>query len=155
MKSDTFRIYLDSENPTTHTESSGEYSFNVRLPSKGNTYIDYCLYVDDFNVCLKGLTTTSVLVKLNIGQYNSFNSQTGGNNQVIATIFNPNQASGRTVDLSLNYQNSTVPYLINTLPQSLNVSLVDIDNTGIDFSSANNYWNLNLRVEAIISKCNC
>ena len=153
MKSDTFRIYLDSENPTTHSESVGEYHYNVRLPSKGNTYIEYKLYVDDFNVCLKGLTTTSVLVKLNVGQYNSFNSRTEGNNNVIATVFNPNQASGRTVDLSLNYQNPNTPYIIQTLPQSLSVSLVDIDNAGIDFSNANNYWALNLRIEAVLEGC--
>lgn len=153
MKSDIFRIYLDSENPTTDTESIGEYSFNVSLPSKGNKYIEYRLYVDDFNVCLKGLTTTSVLVKLNIGQYNSYNSQTKGNNNVIATLFNPNYTVDRTIDLSLHYQNPTTPYLINTLPQAMNIKLVDIDNSAIDFSSSNNFWTMNLRVEAIIEGC--
>ena len=153
MKSDIFRIYLDSENATTNTASVGEYNYTLNIPTQGVNYKEYKLYVDDFNVCLKGLATTSVLVKLNTFQYSSFNSRTESNNNVFATVFNPNTATGRTSDLALNYQNPNTPYIINSLPTSLKVNLVDIDNAGIDFSNANNFWTLNLRVEAIIEGC--
>ena len=145
---DTFRIVLDSETANIDTTASGDYTYNVKLQARRTDYKKYVLYVDNFNICLKGLTTESVLVKLNIGQYNSFNSQTEGNNQVVATIFNPNIASGRTVDLALNIQAPNTPYIITTLPNELNVKLVDIDNVAINMSSANNFWYMNLRVEA-------
>ena len=82
MKSDIFRIYLDSENATTNTASVGEYNYTLNIPTQGVNYKEYKLYVDDFNVCLKGLATTSVLVKLNTFQYSSFNSRTESNNDV-------------------------------------------------------------------------
>lgn len=154
MKKDTFRIYLCSEDNTTEDEANGTYTFDVRLPAKQNTYTGYTLYVDDFNVCLKGLSITSVLVKLNMGEYNSYNSQTGGNNNTIATIYPPNQASDRTADLSLLYQASTTPYNISTLPNTMTIRITNIDNTGINFSSANNFWTLNLRVDAHLP-CPC
>lgn len=145
---DTFRLFLTSEDATTESETVGEYTFDIRLPSKKDNYTSVDLYVDDFNVCLKGLTTTSVLVKTNMGEYMSYNSQTGGNNNTIACIFNPNVASGRTVDLALLYQAPRTPYSINALPNSITIRLTDIDNSGIDFSSANNFWTLNLRLDA-------
>tara|TARA_R100001015_G_C4629310_1_gene190058 strand:+ start:903 stop:1364 length:462 start_codon:yes stop_codon:yes gene_type:complete len=148
MKSDTFRIYLCSEDNTTEDEANGTYTFNIRLPAKKNTYTGYTLYVDDFNVCLKGLSITSVLVKMNMGEYNSYNSQTGANNNTIATMFPSSQTSGRTDDLSILYQASTTPYNITSLPEVMNIRLTNIDNTGIDFSSANNFWTLNMRIVA-------
>lgn len=145
---DTFRIVLDSETANLDTTASGDYTYNVKLQARRTDYKKYVLYVDNFNICLKGLTTESILVKLNIGQYNSFNSQTEGNNQVVATLFNPNTASARTDDLTLNIQAPNTPYIITTLPNELNVKLVDIDNVAINMSSANNFWYMNLRVEA-------
>lgn len=152
QKTDTFRIYLCSEDNTTETESSGQYTFDVRLPAKKNIYEAYTLYVDDFNICLKGLSITSVLVKLNTTEYNSYNSQTGANNTTIATMFPSSQTSGRTDDLSILYQAPNAPYNINSLPQTLGVTITNIDNTGIDLSSANNFWTLNLRVDAHYSQ---
>lgn len=145
---DVFRVVLDSESADLGTESIGNYIFNVKLGTRRTDYKKYILYVDNFSISLKGLTTTSVNVKLNIGQYNSYSSLTEGNNQVIATVFNPNVASGRTVDLALNYQAPNTPYRISTLPDDFNVNLTDIDNTAINMSSTDNFWLLSLRIEA-------
>jgi hypothetical protein len=145
---DVFRVVLDSESADLGTESLGNYIFNVKLGTRRTDYKKYILYVDNFSISLKGLTTHSVLVKLNIGQYNSYSSLTEGNNQVIATVFNPNVASGRTVDLALNYQAPNTPYRISTLPDDFNVNLTDIDNTAINMSSTDNFWLLSLRIEA-------
>ena len=148
MKENIFRVYLTSEDPSTETETIGEYTFDVRLPARKNNYIGYKLFVDDFNICLKGLTTTSIQVKMNMNEYNSFNSRTQANNNTIATIFPSSQTSGRTDDLSLLFQAPTAPYNISSLPDTIQIRITDIDNTGIDLSSANNFWALNLRIVA-------
>jgi len=145
---DVFRIVLDSENADISTEAQGDFNYDVKLATRRTNYTKYILYVDNFSISLKGLTTDSVLLKLNVGQYNSYNSSTGGNNQVVATIFNPNIASARTVDLALNHQAPNTPYRISTLPNNLNVKLTNIDNTVINFSNADNFWLLSLRIEA-------
>jgi len=145
---DIFRIYLDSENAEITNDTTGNYTFNIRLPARKVNYTNYVLYVDDFNICLKGLTTTDLQVKLGISQYNSYNSATKANNTVVATLFNPNTASARTLDLTLNYSGTNNPNQISSIPDNLSVDIVDIDNVGIDLSNANNFWTLNLRVEA-------
>jgi len=145
---DIFRIYLDSENAEITNDTTGNYTFNIRLPNRKVNYTNYVLYVDDFNICLKGLTTTDLQVKLGISQYNSYNSATKANNTVVATLFNPNTASARTDDLTLTYSGTNNPNQISSIPDNLNVEIVDIDNVGINLSNANNYWILNLRVEA-------
>lgn len=145
---DIFRIYLDSENADLSTDTLGSYTFNIRLPSKKVNYTKHILYLDDFNICLKGLTTTNLQVKLNVSQYNSYNSLTKANNNVIATLFNPNTASARTDDLTLTYTGTNNPNQISSIPDNLTVKIEDIDNTGVDLSSANNFWTLNLRIEA-------
>jgi len=145
---DIFRIYLDSENAEITNDTTGNYTFNIRLPAKKINYTNYVLYVDDFNICLKGLTTTELQLKLGVSQYNSYNSATKANNTVVATLFNPNTASARTDDLTLTYIGTTNPNQISSIPDNLNVDIVDIDNVGINLSNANNYWTLNLRVEA-------
>ena len=147
-KMDVYNIYLESENPTASTETTGNYRFNVRLPAKKIQYHTYKLYVDNWNLALKGLTTDSAVLKLYLPQNNSYSSLSGGNNTVVASVFNPNIASGRTVDLALHYQNSTAYYGINSLPQSIDLQITDVDNVGIDFSNAVNFWDLSLRVEA-------
>ncbi len=145
---DVFRIVIDSESADLLSESQGDYIFNLKLGTRRTDYKKYMLYVDNFSISLKGLTTHSVLVKLNIGQYNSYNSRTEGNNQVIATVFNPNVASGRTVDLALNHQAPNTPYRISTLSNELNIKLTDIDDIAIDMSGTDNFWLLSLRIEA-------
>jgi len=145
---DIFRIYLDSENAEITNDTTGNYTFNIRLPARKVNYTNYVLYVDDFNICLKGLTTTDLQVKLGISQYNSYNSATKANNTVVATLFNPNTAVGRTDDLTLTYSGTNNPNQISSIPDNLNVEIVDIDNVGLNLSNANNYWTLNLRVEA-------
>ena len=145
---DIFRIYLDSENAEITNDTTGNYTFNIRLPARKVNYTNYVLYVDDFNICLKGLTTTDLQVKLGISQYNSYNSATKANNTVVATLFNPNTAVGRTDDLTLTYSGTNNPNQISSIPDNLNVEIVDIDNVGLNLSNANNYWILNLRVEA-------
>ncbi len=145
---DSFRIVLDSETADLSTLASGDFTYNVKLQARRTNYTKYILYVDTFNVSLKGLTTETVSVKLNIGQYNSYNSRTKANNQVVATVFNPNIASARTVDLALNYDGTNKPYVITTLPNDLNVKLVNIDDTAINFTNADNFWSLSLRIEA-------
>ena len=97
-KSDVFRLYLNGEDADLSDTSNGSFTFNVKLQSRNVNYTKYILYVDDFNICLKGLTDTNILLQANIGQYNSYNSKTKGNNQIIATIFNKNTASARTVE---------------------------------------------------------
>ena len=145
---DVFRVVLDSETPDLSTEADGDFTYNVKLQARRTDYKKYILYVDNFNVSLKGLTIDSVFVKLNVGQYNSYNSRTEGNNQVVATVFNPNVASARTVDLTLNHQAPNTPYRITTLPNELNVKLATIDDVAINFSNADNFWSLSLRIEA-------
>ena len=147
-KMDVYNIYLESENPTSSVETTGNYRFNLRLPAKKIQYHTYKLYVDNWNVALKGLTTDSAVLKLYLPQNNSYSSLSGGNNTVVASIFNPNIASGRTVDLALNYQNATAYYGINALPQSIDLQITDVDNVGIDFSNAVNFFDLSLRIEA-------
>ena len=39
-------------------------------------------------------------------------------------------------------------YGINALPQSIDLQITDVDNVGIDFSNAVNFFDLSLRVEA-------
>ena len=145
---DIFRIYLDSENAEITNDTTGNYTFNIRLPNRKVNYTNYVLYVDDFNICLKGLTISNILLKCNVGQYNSFNSTTKGNNQVIATIFNPQTASGRTDDLSLNYLAPNTPNIITTLPNELVLNITNIDNTAVDMSNLENFFCVNLRIEA-------
>ena len=147
-KMDVYNIYLESENPTASTETTGNYRFNVRQPAKKIQYHTYKLYVDNWNLALKGLTSDSAVLKLYLPQNNSYSSLSGGNNTVVASIFNPNIASGRTVDLALNYQNATAYYGINALPQSIDLQITDVDNVGIDFSNAVNFFDLSLRIEA-------
>ena len=152
----TFRIMLDSENPLTDTESIGEYTFDIRLPFTRSDYKKYVLYVDNFNISLNGLTTKSVQVKLlNLSNYNSYSSQSGGNNTVIATIYNPNITAGRTDNLVLNYQAPQAPYNISSIPNNLAIKITDIDNANIDFSNANNFWTANLRIDAYYDDMSC
>jgi len=145
---DVFRIYLNGEDADLQTATLGNFTFNVKLPARRVQYTKYILYVDDFNICLKGLTISNILLKCNVGQYNSFNSATKGNNQVIATIFNPQTASGRTDDLSLNYQAPNTPNIITTLPNELVLNITNIDNTAVDMSDSENFFCVNLRIEA-------
>lgn len=145
---DVFRIYLNGEDADLQTATLGNFTFNVKLPARRVQYTKYILYVDDFNICLKGLTISNILLKCNVGQYNSFNSTTKGNNQVIATIFNPQTASGRTDDLSLNYQAPNTPNIITTLPNELVLNITNIDNTAVDMSDSENFFCVNLRIEA-------
>jgi hypothetical protein len=145
---DVFRIYLNGEDADLQTATLGNFTFNVKLPARRVQYTKYILYVDDFNICLKGLTDSNILLKCNVGQYNSFNSTTKGNNQVIATIFNPQTASGRTDDLSLNYQAPNTPNIITTLPNELVLNITNIDNTAVNMSDSENFFCVNLRIEA-------
>ena len=146
---DTFRIMLDSENPSTETANIGEYTFDIRLPFTRSDYTKYLLYVDNFNVSLSGLTTQSVHLRLlNLSNYNSYSSQTGGNNNVVAVIYNPNITAGRTDNLVLNYQAPQAPYHISSIPNSLALKICDMDNTNINFSNGNNFWTANLRIDA-------
>ena len=146
---DTFRIMLDSENPLTQDETIGEYTFHIRLPFTRSDYKKYVLYVDNFSISLKGLTTQSVHVRLlNLSNYNSYSSQTGGNNNIIAYVYSPNMTADRTTDLVLNYQGSTAPYHVSSLPNNLAIKIAEMDNANINLSSANNFWTLNLRIDA-------
>lgn len=153
---DTFRIMLDSENPSTETESVGEYTFQIRLPFIRSDYKKYILYVDNFSVSLKGLTTQSVHLRLlNLSNYNSYSSQTGGNNNVVAYIYNPNITAGRTDNLVLNYQAPQAPYHISSIPDNLAIKLATMDNNNIDFSDAENFWTANLRIDAYYDDMSC
>ena len=147
-KRDTFKLILESENPDTQVEASGQYSFKLNLPAKKVNYQKFYLFVDNAQFCLKGLTTEALRVQATLPQYNSYSSVTKANNTVIACIFNPNTAGARTADLTIGYQNSTAPIEINSLPQDIRIDIVDQDNTGVNFSNANNFWYLDLRIEA-------
>lgn len=148
QKSDVFRLYLNGEDADLSDTTNGSFTFNVKLQSRNVNYTKYILYVDDFNICLKALTDTNILLQANIGQYNSYNSKTKGNNQILATIFNPQTASGRTDDLSLNYQAPNTPNHITTLPNQLILNITNVDNTVVDMSNANNFFCANIRIEA-------
>ena len=156
MGKDIFRVILDSENPTNETSTLGEYDFNIRLPFTRSDYKEYVLYVDNFNISLKGLTTEAVSVRLtNVSNYNSYSSQTGGNNNSILQIYNPNITSGRTDDLILSYQGANSPYYISSIPNTLSLKICNMDGNHIDLSSANNFWTLNLRLECIYNDDMC
>jgi|VirMetMinimDraft_7_1064189.scaffolds.fasta_scaffold40169_2 hypothetical protein len=153
---DTFRIMIDSENTSTETSTIGEYTFDIRLPFTRSDYTKYLLYVDNFNVSLRGLTTDAVHLRLlNLSNYNSYSSQTGGNNNVVAVIYNPNVTAGRTDNLVLNYQASQAPYQISSIPNTLAVKICDMDNSNIDFSNGNNFWTANLRIDAYYNDMSC
>ena len=153
---DTFRIMIDSENTSTETSTIGEYTFDIRLPFTRSDYTKYLLYVDNFNVSLRGLTTDAVHLRLlDLSNYNSYSSQTGGNNNVVAVIYNPNVTAGRTDNLVLNYQASQAPYQISSIPNTLAVKICDMDNSNIDFSNGNNFWTANLRIDAYYNDMSC
>ncbi|MGB2138295.1 MAG: hypothetical protein ACPHVP_05435 [Flavobacteriales bacterium] len=153
---DTFRIMIDSENTSTEAPTIGEYTFDIRLPFTRSDYTKYLLYVDNFNVSLRGLTTDAVHLRLlNLSNYNSYSSQTGGNNNVVAVIYNPNVTAGRTDNLVLNYQASQAPYQISSIPNTLAVKICDMDNANIDFSNGNNFWTANLRIDAYYNDMSC
>jgi hypothetical protein len=142
---DIYRIVLDSENPRSSTETKGQYDFDIKMTNVPTNYERYILYVDDFCCRLKGLTTASVQVKVNLINQNSYNSGTGGmNTTIVPLILNPNNA----LDEVLQYQGNQTPYHITNLPSSIALELCDITGTGIDFSGASNYWSINLRIEA-------
>ena len=147
-KRDTFKLILESESADTSVEASGQFNYKINLPAKKVNYQKFYLFVDNFQICLKGLTSESVQVNATLPQYNSYNSKTKANSTVIATVFNTNVASGRTVDLSLGYQNSTAPIEINSLPQDLRLDLIEMGGSGIDMSAAAQFFMIDLRIEA-------
>ena len=157
---DTFRIMLDSEIHPHGLEQPnaniGEYTFNIRLPFTRSDYTKYILYVDNLNVSLSGLTARAVQLRLlNLSNYNSYSSETGGNNNVVALIYNPNITAGRTDPLSLNYQAPQAPYHISSIPSNLAIRISDYDNDNINFSGGNNFWNANLRIDAYYNDMSC
>tara|TARA_R100000654_G_scaffold1616_1_gene5842 strand:+ start:748 stop:1224 length:477 start_codon:yes stop_codon:yes gene_type:complete len=153
---DTFRLMLDSDNPSTATANIGEFTFDIRLPFTRSDYTKYILYVDNFNVSLRGLASDAVHLKLlNLSNYNSYSSQTKGNNNVVAVIYNHDTNPSRTDNLVLNYQAPQAPYHISSVPNTLAVKITDMDNTNIDFSSANNFWTANLRIDAYYDDMSC
>ena len=144
---DTYRIYLNSESNDGGTRN--DCVFNVRIPNIRDNYEKYELYVDDFTIEMGGTTIDSILVNLNNSlQYNSYNSTTKGQNPTIATIFNPNQTGARTADLTLSYQNSNAPYILQALPEQMNIVITDIDGATLDLTTNSNFWVLNLRIDA-------
>ena len=145
MPIDNYRIYLDSFNYTSGTNSKPYY--NIKFPSKRINYTGYKLYVDDFCISLSGLSTNSVQVRTNLSQYNSYNSRVGGSNDIIATLFNPNVDSDRTTDLTLKYQAPLTPYHINSFPENLNIHLTDVEGEEIVIDNDDAFWILNLRLE--------
>ena len=147
-KRDTFKLILESESADTSVEASGQFNYKINLPARKVNYQKFYLFVDNFQICLKGLTTESVQVKATLPQYNSFNSRTKANNVAIATVFNPNTASGRTADLTLGYQNPNAPIEINSLPQDIRLDLIEMGGSGIDMSGANQFFMIDLRIEA-------
>jgi hypothetical protein len=92
---------------------------------------------------------------LNLSNYNSYSSQTGGNNNVVAYIYNPNITAGRTDNLVLNYQAPQAPYHISSIPDNLAIKLATMDNNNIDFSDAENFWTANLRIDAYYDDMSC
>ena len=142
---DIYRIVLDSENPRSSTETKGLYDYDIKMTNIPTNYERYILYVDDFCVRLKGLATNSVQVKANLINQNSYNSGTGAiNTTIVPLLLNPNDSN----DEVLQYSGNQTPYHITNLPSSISLQLVDVDNAGIDFSNANNFWSINLRIEA-------
>lgn len=145
---DIMRIHLDSESALTQDQSIGKYTFNIKLPVKRNTYKSFVLYVDDFDIQTEGLGNSAYILNSDIIEYNSYNSRTGGNNTTLASMFANAKNTGRTSDFALNYQAPTKPIIINNIPENLTLQITDIDNVGIDFSDAANFWLLDLRIEA-------
>lgn len=145
---DILKIHIDSENAEYESETVGKYSYDIKLPVKRKTYKKLILYVDNFNIQTKGLSHLSYIVNADILEYNSYNSRTKGANTVLASIFAYASGSGRTSDFALNYKNPTAPIQIQNIPDYLNITITDIDNSGIDLSNAENFWNLDLRIEA-------
>jgi len=145
---DILKIYLDSETAEYDSEAVGKYSYSIKLPVKRQNYKKLVLFVDNLNIQIKGLANLSYLVNADIIQYNSYNSRSKGSNVILASIFTNASATGRTSDFALNYSNSTAPIQIQTIPDYINITITDIDNAGINFSNADNMWNMDLRIEA-------
>jgi|TARA_R100000479_G_scaffold159282_1_gene96406 hypothetical protein len=144
---DIYRIYLDSEE--LDSGIAPKPTFNIKIPKKRTDYTKYTLYVDDFCISLAGETYRSIRLHLfNCIQYNSYNSSSKGSNNVIATIFNPNITETRTIDLSLNYQAPTTPYIINCFPDTLQFEITDETEAPLSDFAVNAFWVLNLRIEA-------
>lgn len=148
-KKDIMKIHLDSETADITTQTTGTYTFNIKLPVKRSNYNKIVLYVDSWDVQTKGLGNLSYVLNLtNISQSNSYNSRSKGNNNVIGCVFANASDTSRTSDFALNYQAPLTKHIINSLPNTLNIQITDIDNAGIDFSNAVNFWSLSLRLEA-------
>jgi len=145
---DILRIHIDSETADYDSETVGKYSYSIKLPVKRQNYTKLILYVDNLNIQTKGLASLSYIVSADMIEYNSYNSRSKGANTILASIFANATTAGRTSDFSLNYSNSTAPIQIQTIPDFLNITITDIDNTGIKFSNADNKWNMNLRIKA-------
>lgn len=145
---DIIRLHLDSETADVENEAVGQYSYSIKLPVKRKNYKKIVLYVDNLNLQTKGLAHLSYIVNVDMLEYNSYNSRTKGTNTTIASVFANATATGRTSDFALNYSNSNAPIQIQNMPDYLNITITDIDNTGIDLSNADNMWNMSLRLEA-------
>lgn len=145
---DIMRIHLDSETDTRSNSETGRFEFDIHLPVKRNTYKKIILYVDDFDIQTKGLATDSYILHGNFAEYNTFNSRTKASNTVLASMFANATGTGRTTDFALNYQGTTKPIIIQNIPDTIVLQVKDIDNIGVDFSSPNNFWLVDLRIEA-------
>ncbi len=145
---DILKIHLDSETADFDSNTVGKYSYSIKLPVKRKNYKKLILYVDNFNLQTKGLTNLSYIVNADMLEYNSYNSRSKGANTVLASIFANATATGRTSDFALTYSNSTAPIQIQNLPDYVNITITDVDNVGINLSAVENFWDLDLRIEA-------
>ena len=145
---DIIRIVLDSESNTRSEDADGVFEYDIRLPVKRSNYKKLVLYIDNFSINTKGLTKEVYRLHSNFTEYNSFNSKTGGGNNILCSVVSNAIASGRTTDFALSYEGSTAPIQITNIPDMLKIEIKDIDNVGVDMSNASNVWILNLRIEA-------
>ena len=145
---DIIRKHLDSETNTRSNAETGRFEFDINLPVKRNNYKKFVLYVDDFDIQTKGLATDSYILHANFGEYNTYNSRSKASNTVLASMFANATGTGRTTDFALNYQGTTKPIIISNIPDTIILEVKDIDNIGVDFSSPNNFWLVDLRIEA-------
>ena len=145
---DVIKIHLDSESSDITDSSNGKYTFNMKFPVRRNDYKKIVLYVDDWELQTKALSDLAYVLNFeNVSELNSYNSRTKGNNSVIATLFANGVNGARSTDFALNYQAPLTPHIINSVPNTLTIKITDILNTGLDFSSADNFWALTLRLE--------
>ena len=144
-KMDSMLIVLNQPQNLDGSSTYNSCRFNVKVGGILQNYEKYRLYVDNFSLDTDGLSGLPYQVVCNFSQSRSYNSQTNGTNNVVATVFKSATAS---TDDALNYQGANSPIEIDNLPLGeIRVDIKNLEGTNYDLDSNNNLWSLTLRID--------